>query len=77
MREKRICTKCGSKDILRVEGTCKAYGVGNNIQLGFPSFSAVLVHRYVCCQCGFTEEWIDKEDIAELKAKYIKSKGAK
>ena len=33
-------------------------------------FSAVLVHRYVCCACGYSEEWIDKEDIRRLKEKY-------
>ena len=31
---------------------------------------AVLVHRYVCCACGYSEEWIDKEDIPRLKEKY-------
>ena len=34
------------------------------------NFSAVLVHRYVCCACGYSEEWIDKEDIPRLKEKY-------
>ena len=33
-------------------------------------FSAVLVDRFVCCSCGYSEEWINKEDIAVLKAKY-------
>ena len=47
-----------------------AYGVGNNIQVGWSNFSAVLVHRYVCCDCGYSEEWIDREDIPALKKKY-------
>lgn len=38
--------------------------------MGMTIFSAVLVHRYLCCNCGFSEEWIDKEDIQELKKKY-------
>ena len=42
----------------------------NNIQVGWSNFSAVLVNRYVCCDCGYSEEWIDKEDIAALKKKY-------
>ena len=29
-------------------------------------FSAVKVNRYICCNCGFTEEWIDKEDINKI-----------
>ena len=53
MKTSRTCPKCGSYDILRVPGKSGAYGVGNNIQMGMTYFSAVLVHRYVCCKCGF------------------------
>jgi hypothetical protein len=30
-------------------------------------FSAVNVNRYICCTCGFTEEWIDKNDLEKVK----------
>ena len=71
MKTTKTCPKCGSKDILRVEGKVDGYGAGNNIRVGWTYLSAVLVHRYVCCQCGFSEEWIDKEDIETLKEKYL------
>ena len=70
MKNTRICPKCSSTDIIRIEGQSKAYGAGNNIQMGMTIFSAVLVHRYLCCSCGFSEEWIDKDDIEKLKKKY-------
>lgn len=70
MKNTSICPKCNSTDILRIEGQSKAYGAGNNIPVGMTIFSAVLVHRYLCCNCGFSEEWIDKKDIEELKRKY-------
>lgn len=70
MKNKRICPKCNSTDILLVPGKAGAYGSGNNIQTGMTIFSAVLIHRYVCCSCGYSEEWIDKEDIQKLKKKY-------
>ena len=70
MKNTRICPKCNGTEILRVDGNAGAYGSGNNIPVGMTNFSAVLVNRYVCCNCGFTEEWIDKEDIAKLKKKY-------
>ncbi len=70
MKNKRICPKCNSSDILLVPGKAGAYGSGNNIQTGMTIFSAVLVHRYICCSCGYSEEWIDKEDIRKLKKKY-------
>ncbi len=70
MKMKKICPKCGSTDIVVVPGKAGAYGVGNNIQVGLTNFSAVLVDRYVCCSCGYSEEWIEKEDIPTLKKKY-------
>lgn len=70
MKMKNTCPKCGGMDILMVPGKAGAYGSGNNIQVGWTNFSAVLVNRYVCCDCGYSEEWIDKEDIRKLKEKY-------
>ena len=43
----------------------------NFIPTGF--FRSVAVHRYVCGACGFTEEWIDREDLEQLKKKYPKA----
>ena len=70
MKHSKICPKCGSHEILRIKGQNGAYGAGNNIPAGMTIFSSVLVHRYLCCQCGYSEEWIDKEDIPQLKKKY-------
>lgn len=47
MKNRKICPKCNSTDIIKVPGKAGAYGVGNNIQTGWSNFSAVLVHR-VC-----------------------------
>ena len=48
------------------------YGAGNNIVVSGPIlFKFVLVMRYVCGSCGFSEEWIDTaEDIAKVRKKY-------
>ena len=70
MKQSNICPKCQSTDIICVPGKAGAYGVGNNIQLGWTNFSAVLVHRYVCGRCGYSEEWIDQEDLPALKEKF-------
>ena len=67
MKNTKSCPKCNSTDIVRIDGYAGAYGSGNNIMLGKTIFSAVNVNRYVCCGCGFTEEWIDKEDIQQVK----------
>jgi ribosomal protein S27AE len=70
MKHMRICPKCQSPEILRVDGYAGPYGSGNNIRAGFSVFSAVNVNRYVCCRCGFTEEWVDPEDLPRLIKKY-------
>lgn len=70
MKNSKLCPKCGGTDILRVEGKAGAYGSGNNIMVGWTIYSAVLVHRYVCCSCGYSEEWIVQKDIQKLKDHY-------
>ncbi len=70
MKNTKSCPKCGGRDLLTVPGTVGAYGVGNNILTGWTNRSAVLVHRYVCCRCGYSEEWINREDLPKLKGKF-------
>lgn len=67
MKNTKICSKCGSNDIVRMDGHVGPGGAGNNVILGKTVFSAINVNRYICCNCGFVEEWIDKRDIEELK----------
>ena len=67
MKNSRICPKCNSSDILIIDGNVGAYGTGNNIMTGSTVFSAVNVNRYICCSCGYTEEWINQWDIEKIK----------
>lgn len=69
MKTTHLCPKCNSSDILIIPGYEGAYGAGNNIPTGFFKKTA-LVSRYLCCSCGYSEEWIEKEDIENLKKKY-------
>ena len=73
MKNTRLCPKCHSDNIIRIDGYTGSYGAGNNILTGATIFSAVNVNRYICCDCGFTEEWIDMEDIPKV----VNSKKAK
>ena len=45
MKRGNACPKCGSTDIIMVPGKAGAYGVGNNIQVGWTNLSAVSVKR--------------------------------
>ena len=64
MKNTKICPKCNSNNIFRFDGYHGAYGSGNNLVTSM--FSAVNVNRYVCCHCGYTEEWIDIEDLEKV-----------
>ena len=70
MKNTKICPKCQSNDIVFVKGRDDGQGIGNNIQTGI--IGRVVVNRYVCCGCGYTEEWVDTEDIPKIKKKYSK-----
>ena len=67
MNKNRICPKCGSNDIYVIDGYTGPYGSGNNVMVGATVFSAVKVNRYICCKCGFTEEWINREDLEKVR----------
>jgi hypothetical protein len=69
MKNTKICPKCRSNDILRIPGWTGPYGMGNYIPAGL--FKVVKIDRYLCCSCGFSEEWItSEENIEKLKRKY-------
>jgi predicted nucleic-acid-binding Zn-ribbon protein len=70
MRNTYSCPKCRSPEILRIPEK-PGHSGANNIYVGGNIFSAVLVTRYLCAHCGFTEEWVDdKADLEKLRAKY-------
>lgn len=75
MKNTKICPKCESASIVRIDGYTGPYGSGNNVMVGATIFSGINVNRYVCCDCGYTEEWIDREDLPKIvgskKAKKI------
>ena len=68
------CSKCGSNEIIRVPGDLGVWaGAYNNfILLGITIYSAVSVTRYICGNCGYSEEWVDenKDDLEKLKKKF-------
>ena len=66
MKNSQKCPKCGNEKILRIPGGLDPSG--NSIPAGLTVFSSVLVTRFLCVTCGFSEEWIeDKSDIQKLQ----------
>ena len=69
MKNKKVCPKCGCKEIIFIPAM-SGYQGGNFIDTGFTFMSSIPVLRYICSECGYSEEWIDKSDIKTLKKKF-------
>ena len=69
MKNTKVCPKCGGDDLVVISNDGHPDATfGNNIQTRMTILSgSVFVKRYICCGCGFSEEWIDQADIATLK----------
>ena len=68
MRNTKRCPKCGSQNIVRVPDNPSRYASGNNIYTStFTLMKKIPVIRYVCCDCGYVENWVeggkDREDL--------------
>lgn len=71
MKNTKNCPKCNSNSIIKIPGDVSIYGAGNNIMVGRTIYSAIRVTRYLCCNCGYSEDWIDnKKDIEKLRNKF-------
>ena len=67
MTNSRRCSKCGGSDIVRIPDRRGRCASGNNIYTSnFENFGKIPVIRYVCCSCGYVENWV--EDPASLQA---------
>lgn len=67
MKDSNCCPKCKGTNVVRFDGYTGAHGAGNTVMVGMTIMSAVNVNRYICCDCGYTEEWIDKSDLENVK----------
>lgn len=73
MKHSQMCPKCRCPEVLYVPGVLDLGELGNNIYTGATAMTAAPVGRYLCCECGYVEEWLDNlEDIKKLKDRYEK-----
>lgn len=71
MKYTNKCPKCSFTGMVRIPGRNEPYGYGRNIRVGITPLSAVLVTKYVCCNCGYIEDWVDfPQDIEKIKNYY-------
>lgn len=63
MKNTKTCPKCQSTNIVRFDALPISQG-GEYILTG--PFSTVDVHKYICCACGYVEEWIGAGDLERV-----------
>ena len=69
MKNTRCCPKCHSENIVRVPDNPSRYTSGNNIYTTTVTlFGKIPVIRYVCCNCGYVENWVEnRHELDKIK----------
>lgn len=68
----KSCPKCGSTDIVRIPDNPNRHASGNNIYTStYTLFGKIPVIRYVCCSCGYAENWVENEEELEEIRKHL------
>lgn len=61
MKNTEKCPKCSSGNIVRVPDNPYRHASGNNIYTTTATLiGKIPVIRYVCCNCGYVENWIER-----------------
>lgn len=64
------CPKCQNSEIAIIEGGAFKGNIYNTLSFGL---STVYLTRYVCTDCGYTENYVDDpEDLQKIKNKFIR-----
>ena len=62
MKNTNCCPKCGSRNVVRVPDNPNRHASGNNIYTSaFTLLKKIPVIRYVCCDCGYVENWVETQ----------------
>ena len=77
MKNTKSCPKCGSADIVRIPDNPNRHASGNNIYTStYTLFGKIPVIRYVCCSCGYAENWVEnEEELEEIRKTFRELKG--
>lgn len=69
MKNGNACPKCGSRRAVRVPDDPRRHASGNNIYTTRATLlGKIPVIRYVCCDCGYVENWVEaRRDLEKLE----------
>jgi predicted nucleic-acid-binding Zn-ribbon protein len=69
MKNTRKCPKCESRDIMEVSDKIANAAYKPNAIIT-SMVSVAFVTRFVCANCGYSEEWLVDRDLDRVKEKY-------
>ena len=69
MKNSSCCPKCHSENIVRVPAHQPRHASGYNIYTTrMTLLGKIPVIRYVCCNCGYVENWVENaQELDEIK----------
>ncbi|MBR4887800.1 MAG: hypothetical protein IKU17_01510 [Clostridia bacterium] len=67
MKNTNTCPKCSGTSIAHFKGLSGHWGTGNMLCVGTTVLQSVPIDQYVCCDCGYVEQWIDKKHLEKVK----------
>lgn len=72
MKRTHTCSKCGSHQIARIPDNPRRYASSNNIYLSrWTLIRKIPAFRYVCCDCGYVENWVEsRRDLNDIRDEF-------
>ncbi len=68
MKNSGVCPKCNSDDLSRIGGGSR---IGRGVAMGACLFGFMdPLTRFVCNECGYSEEWFSGETLKKIKGRY-------
>ena len=62
MKNTKCCPKCHSHNVVRVLDDAHRYLANSICITRFITVERVPVARYVCCDCGYVENWVESQN---------------
>lgn len=62
MKNVKRCPKCNSSNIIRVPDDAHRYLANSICITKLMTVERVPVARYVCCDCGYVEDWVENRN---------------
>ncbi len=73
MKNSGVCPKCGSHTVACVPDDAHRYLANSICMTKVVTVERIPVTRYVCCDCGYVENWVESQAGRDKIKKYYLS----